>query len=438
MQYLAWADIIIPLCFVSGFSYAKRSRVTEHRGGYVSARGFETAEISIRISLTRGAAMAFELDFNEWIRNIEDLTANPLNGQGTVSLGGYPIYPELNFALTNINRTYVTDLSTNSIHTLEADITLSGVSCVKEVSRERALIFDLDDTVIELPKVTLECDGKSLVVQDSLSIARFETSPDKLELEIFIGQDTKTPERDGFLNSIMTKYATATCELPQGTVVYNVISCQQVDNIMQISGSIFPEAASQVVTKSFVDCDIADIIKDICDTIGIDASIQISGSVDYYLMKCSPLDALQELQKSAGFIVSRQGNEVTFAFLPDSIDPQKTLNLTVTDDSLGELTCGLIWRDGVNEYMVGETQGEVLEIQSVFCSKAGEAFAKQVLRRRRYNQSYIRIEDVIDDTIGSHSQVAIVKNNEEVPVLVDYPVFNWLDGTMILECREIK
>lgn len=438
MQYLAWADRLIPLCFVTGFSYSKRARVTEHAGGFASARGFETAEISVRVNLSRGAAMAYGLNYADCLRKLDELTADKENAQGPVSLGGYPIYPELNFALTNINKTTLTDLASNDIASLEADITLSGVSCVKEVARDRALIFDLKDTAIQLPKVTLTCKGKSLVVQDSLSIARFETAPDRIELEIYISQDDKKPDRKGFLECIMSDHATVTCELPQGTVSYNVIRCQQVDNVMEISGSVFPETSAQMVTKTFADCDLSDIIAAICDMMGIEYDIRVSGHVDYYLMKTTPTQALEDLQHSSGFIVSRQGNKVTFAWVPDSITPQKTLNLNVTEDTIEELTCGIIWRDGLNEATFGDISGNVPEVQSVFRSPDGGAYAKRLLAYQRHAQSYIRIEDALDDTIGSHSQVAIVRNNEAVPVLVDYPIFNWLDGTMILECSEVR
>ncbi len=437
MQYLSWADVMIPLCFVTGFSYAKRARIVEHRGGFVSSRGLEATEISVRVALNRSVATAYGVNFEEWIKAIEQLSASKSNEAGTVALGGYPIYPELNFALTNINRSHTTDLGTNEISTLEADITLSGVSCVKEVSRERALVFDDNDASISLPKVTIECKGKSLVVQDSLSVARFETAPDRLDLELFVGQDSQNPERDSFFNDIMMNYATVLCELPQGNVTFNVISCMQIDNILYIEGSIFPEAASQTITRTFVDCDIADILQAICDEIDVNCDIQIEGGVDYYLMNATPLEAIKGLQNSAGFIVSRQGNRLIFAWLPDTIEPQKTLDLVIADDSLTELTCGVVWRDGIHEVIAGEFLGEVVEIVSVFRSGDG-AFAEQTLRRRRYTQSLLRVEDLIDDTIVSHSQIALLKNNTTIPVLVDYPSFNWLDGIMSLECREIR
>ena len=43
----------------------------------------------------------------------------------------------------------------------------------------------------------------------------------------------------------------------------------------------------------------------------------------------------------------------------------------------------------------------------------------------------------IDDTIGSHSQVSIAKDNSEIAVLCDYPAFDLLSGTMSIECRKM-
>lgn len=437
MQYLAWADIQIPLCFVTGFSYTKRARAIEHAGGFVSSRGFETSEISVRVNLSRSTAMAFGLDYASELDNLENLTANRDNGYGTVSLGGYPIYPELEFALTNINKTYMTDKASNDIHTLEADITLSGVACVKEVSRERALIFDLDETVIELPKITIECQGKSLVVQDSLTVSTFKTGPASLDLEILIGQDDQSPQRAGFLNTLLKNFATVTCDLPQGSVKYNVIKCNQVDNALSITGSFFPESSDQAVTRSFVDCDLSDIIKALCEMMDIPCEVRISGQVDYYMMKCPPLKALEDLQSAAGFIVSRQGNTLFFVWIPDSLDPTDLFDLSITDDSKNELTCGILWRDGVNECFVGEHEGNVTEIDSVFRSSHCESFARQRMKYQRYYQTYVRIDDVIEPTIGAHSQIAIQKGQDRIAVLVDYAVYNWIDGTMMLECREV-
>ncbi|MBQ8036480.1 MAG: hypothetical protein IJ268_05745 [Proteobacteria bacterium] len=434
MQYLVWGSVQIPLCFVSGFSYSKRARTVEHSGGYISARGFEAAEISVKVTISRAFALACELDFDKYYRMIDEMAVTKDGEQGAVTLGGYPIYPELNFALTNINRTYVTDLSTNAAHTIEADLVLSGTSCVKEVSRERTLIFDEDDVAIELPKVTIACGGKSLAIQDTASICGFTTTPDRLDLEILLGQDTQTVERDGFLTDLIGKQATVKCELPQGDVTFNVIECMLIDNLLSISGSVFTEAASQEVTKTFADCDLADILRDVCDQAGVEADIKVSGQIDYYLQKATPLNALRELQGSAGFIVSIQGNKVTVVDVPDSISAQKSVSGVISDDSLKETISGIVWRDGHHEHTAGDDKGEIVKLDACFMSdEAG--FATKALRFAQYRRNALRIDAPIDDTIGSHSQVKIAKDDSEIAVLCEYPSFDWLAGTMSIECR---
>lgn len=438
MQYLDWADIQIPLCLVTGFSYAKRARTVNHARNFASARGFEASEISVRVTLNRGVAMAYGLEFGRYVELLESLTASRDNEQGPVTVGGYPIYPELNFALTNINRTCQTDLATDEVTSLEADITLSGVSCVKEVSRERALVMGYEDTIVQLPKTTISCKGKDFVIQDSTAVSQLVTTPKELQLEVLIGQDNRTPERDGFLNDIISEYATVTCELPQGTVVYNVIQAMLMDSVLYLTGSILPEEASQVVTKTYMDCDLADILTDICSSIGVDADIKVDGHVDYYLMQCSPIQAIEELQRSAGFLVSIQGNKLTFVWVPDAIDPQITLDeLTVEDDTRSEDVNGLVWRDGTHEVLAGDVSGEVPKVDSVFKTEAGDGFARHVLAYLRYQAARVAVSGAIVDTIGTHSQIAVPKDDVTLALLVDYPTFDWLSGQMSLECREI-
>lgn len=44
----------------------------------------------------------------------------------------------------------------------------------------------------------------------------------------------------------------------------------------------------------------------------------------------------------------------------------------------------------------------------------------------------------IVDTIGTHSQIAVPKDDVELALLVDEPTFDWIAGQMSLECREIR
>lgn len=439
MQYLAWAEISIPLCLITGFSYSKRARTISHAMNYASSHGFEASEISVRVSINRGVAMAYGVDFGHYVDLLESLEVSNSSSQGGVTIGGYPIYPELNFALTNINRSYQTDFSTDDVIALEADLILSGVSCVKEVSRERALVIGYAETVIQVPKTTLSCKGKDFVIQDSVAISNYITTPKTLSLEVLIGQDNRTPERDAFLNDLISEQATVTCELPQGTVVYNVIHAMCMDSVLYLEGSVLPESATQAVTKTYIDCDISDIITDICSMLGVDADVLLDGHVDYYLMQCTPVQAIEDLQKSAGFLVSIQGNKITFAWIPESVSPQISLeNHTIEDDARNEDINGIVWSDGENEHMVGEVSGEVLKVDSVFKSDAGSNFAERVLAFARYHSARVVVSGDIIDNLGTHSQISFPKDDVELALLVEEPSFDWLSGQMTLECREVR
>lgn len=64
-------------------------------------------------------------------------------------------------------------------------------------------------------------------------------------------------------------------------------------------------------------------------------------------------------------------------------------------------------------------------------------FATKALRFAQYRRNTLRMDAPIDDTIGSHSQGSITKDDSEIAVLCDYPAFDWLSGTMSIECCKV-
>ena len=437
MQYLSWASVQIPLCFVTGLSYRKTAKTVEHTGGYISARGFETAEISAQVEVTRAKCMAMGINFNEWYSLLDGLTVKQDGESGTVTIGGYPLYPELKFALTNKNTTHVTDMATSAPVSIACDLALSGVECVKEVVRQRSLEFVAES--LPMPKISLTVNGKTLVVQDSTTVLQLNVTPNACELELCLGSDRQNVNRDAFLKSLVDeKTATVTLGLPLGDVTYHIIWADLSNGILQISGSIFTEAANQTVTETFEDCDIADIIQYLCDKLDMDADIRVHGHVDYYRLNDAPMAALEALQSSAGFVVSSHLAKVTFAFLPDSVTSQKTLEgLTIDEDGMNELVSGIVWRDGENEFTDGDSSGEVLRVESVF--RSGEStWAKQCLRWSQYRANDLVVSGDLVPEIRHHSQVAIPKDNGEVVGIVDYFVMDYVSNAMRLEIRQIS
>ncbi len=431
MYYLSWADQQIPICFVTGLSYAKRAKVIEHTGGYVSTRGFEAAEISVQIQVTRSACMAFDLNFDEEVAKVRSLRADKDSPSGGVTLGGYPIYPELQFALTNINTTFNAD-SVAGVSVYACDLVLSGVECTKEVCRNRALEF-APETVI--PSVSLKCKGKKLILQDGNQISGLITSPNDCEVECILGADSQKASRKGFIQDVIDEGGTIEIDLPSGLTVFNVISASLNGNILSLTGSIFPESAYQAETKTFRNKDIKEIVETLLRDCGADdIDVRISGMVDYFRMSKSPLETLEDLQNSAGFIVNARANKITVAWVPDIIDAQKDIEGTIIDDDAHERIAKVLWKDGLHEVEAGDGNGETIEINSCF-SSSDKSFAGHVLAYRRYNATFIAIEGVIDNEIGHHSQVGVLKDDTSVPCIVDFYQCDWVNGIARYECR---
>lgn len=436
MQYLSWASVQIPLAFVTGLSFRKTAKTVEHTGGYISARGFEASEISAQVEVSRATCMAMGLNFNEWFGVLDGLSVETNGEAGAVTLGGYPLYPELKFALTNKNTTRVTDLASSAPISIACDIVLSGVECVKEVNRQRTLEFDADGHV--LPKISLTVNGQTLVVQDSTTVSKMNVTPNACELEICLGADRSNINREAFLNDLLDeKTATVTLGLPLGDVTYHIIWADLTHGILQISGSIFTEAANQVLTETFDDCDLSDVIKHLCDALGLKADIQAHGHIDHYQLNDTPMAALEALQQSAGFVVSSHLGEVTFAFLPPSVTSQKTLEgLTIEEDGMDELTSGILWRDGEHEVTAGDTAGELLKVDAVFLSSETK-WAEQCLRFAQYKANALVVLGDMDNEIRHHSQVSIPKDTGDVTGLVDYYILDFVSNVMRLEVHEV-
>lgn len=162
------------------------------------------------------------------------------------------------------------------------------------------------------------------------------------------------------------------------------------------------------------------------DEKGVGKADTLDGSHDVALVSESGLYAL--------IIRSNQGNNVTVVDVPDNISAQKVVSGVISDDSLKETISGIVWRDGHHEHTAGDDKGEIVKLEACFMSNDA-GFASKALRFAKYRRNTLRIDAPIDDTIGSHSQIKITKDDSEIAVLCDYPSFDWLAGTMSIECR---
>lgn len=429
---LQCANFTIPLVCVQSISWTKRAKTVSHQGGYVSSRGFEACEISVKVRVEYTILKQLGLDADSIYNSIKGLVTDRSSESGVFYMAGYPIYPEMEFTPTNINKTYITD--TAKVAILEADMVFSGVSAVKEVSRERALELS---PFTQIPELTLTVDNKDLIIQDSCSLNEFVSQPDSLSFTVSIGSDMDLVSRDGFLDALL-KGGTVTADLPQGITKYYVIDANLVEEQLSITASLYPSQALKVITRTYQDTDLSSILEDLAKEAGIEIDCKTKGHIDYYKAHGNPVRLIKELQSSAGFLMSYRQGILTCVDVPESISTTHDLPeyLEMEQDSSNEPIHGLYWYDGVNQFTAGELDATAETIYSVFRSN-NKSFADRCLKYRKYLNCQIVVNGELQPNIVHHSALNVHSNDKIIPSMVEWYEQNWIDNTANYELHYI-
>lgn len=431
MFYLTCADIQIPLAFIEAVSWTKTAKTVTHNGGYISARGFETAEISVRCVIDYARCAPFGLSFVDELQKMNAIHTDRTAMSGVFYIGGYAIYPELEFALTNINKTTQSDL-TGATTAIEADMVFSGVKAVKEVFRNRALEID---SVVTMPDVVLSVDGKELKIQDAFHITEFVTEPDSIRLSMSIGSDMDFVSREGFLTKLLNG-GTITADLPQGKTVYYVIDANLVEEGLSLTGSVYPPKAMQTLTRTYTDTTLKAVIADLANEAGIECECLVDGKIDYYRAFNTPIECLKEMQIGAGFIMSYRQGKLTCAPVPDVLSGVYDISyIQLTQDSDSERVSGVYWYDGINCFVDGVIDKTSVRIYSPFRSSQNNAI--ECLKFARYARNAVMVDSDIDNRIDAHSVVTVRSNDAVLDCMVDWYSFDWVTGMMNLELHYV-
>lgn len=430
MESLDCGYISIPACFVKSISWTKQARTVKHYGGYVSARGFEATEISVKASFDVQTCETFGFSAADIYSMIESVHTDRVDEPGLFRWFGYAIYPELEFALTNINKTYISDNASQISPVIECDMVFSGVKAVKNVNRERALSLE---PMPYLPNLVLSVDGKDLAVQDSLQINRFITTFDSIDLSLEIGSDLDFVSRDSYLEKLING-GVVYADLPQGRTKYYIISASLVDESLNLFGSVFSKKAAQTLVKTYTDTTIDSIIRDVCLFGNIEKKVLIDGKVDYFKAFGTPLDILKALQTSAGFIMSIREGVLTCADVPDHIfgDTEIIYN-GMQSDTKGEPIRGVYWFDGINKHTAGVIDDKSIKIGASF--RSNQDYSKRCLKFLQYNQNSITVDSDIMENIDAHSEILINSNDSIINCMVEFCEFDWINNTMRAECH---
>lgn len=435
MQYLTCGDLNIPICFIVGMSWGKKAKANARGNGKVTCKGCEPAEISVQIAIDPSLCDVYGLDIRKSIEIYSDLSAKKDSPSSPILLGGYPIMPELEFAVTNVNKTEETDIAVKIPRLLTADIIFSGVKTVKEVSRQRAL--DFSTLGVSVPRVFIEVDGESLEIKEKFSILNLVTTPSTANIDIEIGDDTAIADQKSFIDSVMEKTAKVKIELPSGTATYFVINSSLIDNTLSIDCTIYPNEMSIPVQKTYMKKPLSYILKDICRIGKIDCdSSNISGDVDYYKLDSSPIESLRFLQRSAGFLISKLGNKLSFHYLPEKFTAQNAIECYIDDSVQNELARSVYWHDGINSSTAScDYEGDGVDIPSIFRSSDCKRYAENVLKYINYMRNDLTLRAEADGRIVNHSSLALKKNNVNLDVLVEYFEIDWVGEEMTIEAH---
>ena len=419
MQYLECGKYRIPLAYVKSIAWTRKARTVEQTGGYSVFQGYEGTEVSLQVVYDHAVAYACGLDAVADRAMIQSIVTDRMEEPDTLYMGGYPICPQLKFALTSCNKTYVHDAVYDPVISL--DLAFSGVRVSKESSRNRAMSFDENEAQAGmLPEVTLEVNGKSLKLQDMYRIQRFTRTQDSATVVCEISDDLSIANHDGFMSKLVEDKATLKVELPEGDVKYWVVANTLNDNEMTLTASILPPACVKTYVGTWWDVSLSDLLKELCARMGVDCNVKCSDyKVAYYQNVGTPMDGIKAIVGSAGLIMSWRGNVLTFADVPEKLLPNDELEAQTTpsDDGASKLD-GLVWEDGVNRFTVGDTDGETVQVHSVFRCEDKRP-CEMCLNHARYIQRTVVVQAPINVRLVHHSPVWINSNGKRVQGLVE-------------------
>lgn len=424
MYKLTCGQIEIPLAFIDSISWAKTAKIITHIGGYISARGHEGAEISVRAVIDPSRCAIHGLDYADQLDMMDKIKTDKTSISGVFRIAGYAIYPELEFALTNINKTVACDL-TGAMIGVEADMVFSGVKAVKEVNRNRAL--ELDGWA-EMPGIVLIVDGKELEVKDSMQITQMVSQPDAITLSVNIGSDMDLVSRSGFLEKILNS-GSLRVAFPQGDTTFYIIDADLVDEALTITGSVYPPKAAQIYTKTYHDTTLKEIILDLAEQAGIECECLIDGSIEYYMVNDAPVNCLKSLAKTAGFIMSYRQGKLTCVDVPERIIGLKNIEyIELEQDSNRELLKGIYWTDGIRKRIVGDVSTTSELIKAPFRS-SDEQWADNCFYLALYERNILSVLSDIDSKIDAHSAISVHSNDAIVNGMVEWFELDWINNS---------
>lgn len=435
LQYFEVDQIRIPCGLITSFSYSKRGNVIETKRNEFICRGFSCQEIAVAFSIEKPAIGLFEAvgvdyswgDLCDMVLSLEPNIENP---PSPVYLAGNRICPELLFSLTSITCTPQADLNGN-ISRIDVSMALSGSACSKESATDGDAISYDENAII--PKVSITCNGKTAICQDSIAISDLILTPTTLHLGLLLADSHTEKNPNAWVYTLATdKSAFVDVD---GFGRYYVQNAQTDEDSVSYECSVFSKESDVVITDSMMQTNLGACIA----RTRLNTSVQPALAkipVDYYTIHRNSVDTLKELAETLGFIVAFRDGGIQCVDLPERIFDASDLNYYITDDVVSAPTTKVVFRDGLHEYTAGTDEGFTNVVNSPVCTGANRA--ESILRLRQFMERGITITIPWNSKIKHYSAVKLNYTNNSINCLVtDYSI-DVLQNTMTLRLNYLE
>ena len=222
-------------------------------------------------------------------------------------------------------------------------------------------------------------------------------------------------------------------------VKWYVVDGLILDNEIAVTCSALPAKAMQSAHRTWIKgASLRSIfveLGDMCGASSVDCGID--GTIDYYLLNGSPLEALQSVARDIGAIIYAQNDVIRILPTTRKQDiafalPLKETQFDVIEDNRGEGFGGVDWCDGVRRFNAGDTSKNCHVVRSSIRMNA-RAVAEAVLEAVNFKSRRLRVSMPLRDDIIVGSALSLELQNEQVVVVVNGTEKDYLSEILTVE-----
>ena len=287
-----------------------------------------------------------------------------------------------------------------------------------------------------IPEVSIGVSGSTnkIQVKDTYAINEFVRANASIRLGFIVGDDLALPDRESFFNEFVARGF-----VEADGVKWYVVDGLILDNEIAVTCSALPAESMQSAHRTWMKgASLRSIFVDLgrlCGASRVDCGID--GTIDYYLLDGSPLDAIQAVADDVGAVIYADNDairvlpatrmqDISFAL------PLAETQFDVIEDNRGEGFDGVDWCDGVNRFMAGDQSGVVHVVRSSIRMNA-KAVASAVLDAVNFKSRRLRIAMPLRNDIVVGSALSLELQNEQVIVVVNSTEKDYLSEILTLE-----